>query len=64
MKKQKKASHKKSALAREAERLFSNPGPEVDLNPPPAYIGDQKIVQSVTTYSACEDPVPNLYRRQ
>ena len=60
---------KKSTLAKQAEKLFSsyqNPGiagiPETYLpyrNDAPAPV----IVQTFTTYSVCEDPIPALPKR-
>lgn len=61
-----KPGRKKSALAKQAEKLFpvqhsSIPMPAAD--PYPAYYGELRVVQTVTTYSACEDPIPNPYKK-
>jgi hypothetical protein len=58
----------KSELEKQYERLFPFAG---DLNVPavmpsqpyPDYPSPMRVVQTVTTYSACEDPIPNPYKR-
>ena len=35
----------------------------VPVEPYPAYPSPMRVVQSVTTYSACEEPIPNPYKR-
>jgi hypothetical protein len=66
MKRMKKAA-KKSELARQVEKLF--PQAPQDLTPSPGalfpesesgYIGEQKIVQTYTTYSVFEAPIPDF----
>ena len=61
-----KAATKKSALARQAEKLFSQQSPAVSapLENYPVYSGELRVVQTVTTYSACEEPIPNPYKQQ
>jgi len=60
----KETQQKRTALVREAERIFAQPQaqtpiyvvPEFEFQP---YAGELRVVQSVTTYSACEEPFPN-----
>ncbi len=57
----KETQQKKTALVREAERLFPQPHTAIYISPEPQpYAGELRIVRSVTTYSACEEPFPNL----
>lgn len=61
-----KPSTKKSALVREAERVFppqQQPVPHGYESHFP-YIGEPTVVQTFTTYSVCEDPIPNPYKKQ
>jgi hypothetical protein len=57
----------KSELEKQYERFFpfaSGTGvPSPQLQPYPEYPSPMRVVQSVTTYSACEDPIPNPYKR-
>lgn len=62
--KSQKPPMRKSALAREAERIFPQQehaptGYEPQFAPASAPV----IVQTFTTYSVCEDPIPNPYKR-
>jgi hypothetical protein len=51
---------KKSTLAKEAERLFSFHGTDTPMPSQPAtYPVIPMIVQTLTTYSVCEDPIPD-----
>ena len=56
-----------SELEKQYVGLFPSVGntdaPTVPLQPYPDYPSPMRVVQTVTTYSACEDPIPNLYRR-
>lgn len=56
---------KKSALAREAEKIFPSQQQPVPAayEPPFAPVGPPLIVQTFTTYSVCEDPIPNLHKK-
>jgi len=61
-----KPAMKKSAMAREAERTFPSEPQQheptaYDLYPTPASV--PVIVQTFTTYSVCEDPIPNPYKK-
>jgi len=70
MKRMSKAVTKKavqSELEKQYVRLFTSME-NMDLTatpaqPYPAYPTPMRVVQTVTTYSACEDPIPNPYRR-
>jgi len=61
-----KKAPQKSALVKQVEKLFpvqDSPIPsayEHYLSYPP----EPRYVQTFTTYSVCEDPIPNPYRRQ
>jgi len=60
-----KPAMKKSAMAREAERIFQ---PEQPQHEPSAYdysapASVPVVVQTFTTYSVCEDPIPNPFKR-
>lgn len=63
----KPTKQKKSVLAKQAEKLFSQqvaPLPPYEPAPAyPAYFGELRVVQTVTTYSACEEPIPNVYNK-
>jgi len=66
-KRMKKAT--KSALEKQHQQLFSS-RESVDVTTPlqpyptfPAYPSPMRVVQTVTTYSACEEPIPNPYKR-
>lgn len=61
-----KATPKKSALAKQAEKLFSYQNTDVVVirEPYPTYPTEPVIVQTFTTYSVCEDPIPDLRKRQ
>ena len=59
-----KPAEKISDLAKQAEKLFSSQTLTAPLAPLPEYIGEQRVVQSYTTYSACEEPIPNFFKRQ
>jgi hypothetical protein len=37
--------------------------PTLQPQPYPAYPSPMRVVQTVTTYSACEEPIPNPYKR-
>jgi hypothetical protein len=55
----------KSELEKQHQQLFSSGG-GVDVTPQqpyPEYPSPMRVVQTVTTYSACEDPIPNPYKR-
>ena len=57
----KETQQKRTALVKQAERLFPQSQTAIYVAPePPQYAGELRIVQSVTTYSACEEPFPNL----
>lgn len=52
----------KSPLAKQAERLFSFHDQSSISTFPESYTmypGEPRIVPSFTTYSVCEDPIPN-----
>lgn len=59
---------KKSTLAEEAEKLFSFHGADlaVPTQPIPSspYPSAPIIVQTFTTYSVCEDPIPDLRKQK
>ena len=56
----KETQQKRTVLVREAERLFAQPQTAIYVSPEPQpYAGELRVVQSVTTYSACEQPFPN-----
>jgi hypothetical protein len=63
----KSVTSQKSSLVKQAERLFRGQDVTTFVASPvetyPAY-GELRIVQSVTTYSVCEDPIPNLTKQQ
>jgi len=70
MKRAKKATAKKTGepeLEKQHQQLFPAVGNLDAALPPqqpyPDYPSPMRIVQTVTTYSACEDPIPNPYRR-
>jgi hypothetical protein len=70
MERMKKAISKKtvrSELEKQYSRLFTpaeNTDPIATLvQPYPSYPSPMRVVQTVTTYSACEDPIPNPYKR-
>jgi len=51
---------KKSNLAKQAEKLFSfNEADLVTLPQAPSYSTGPVILQTFTTYSVCEDPIPD-----
>ena len=56
----------KSALAKRAERLFSFQNSEVVVIPEsyPTQPTAPTIVQTFTTYSVCEDPIPDLPKQR
>jgi hypothetical protein len=58
----------KSELVKQAEKLFpaqTEPSPSVlAYEQHFAYPSEQVLVQTFTTYSVCEDPIPNPYKRQ
>lgn len=56
-----KKARKKTLLVKQFEKLFSYPysDPVGIPEPNPSYPGEPRTVQSFTTYSACEDPIPN-----
>ncbi len=65
MKRMKKAV--KTTLEKQHERLFSH-GENVGVfstpyQPYQEYPSPMRVVQTVTTYSACEEPIPNPYKR-
>ncbi len=70
MKRMKKAATKK-AVQSELEKQYVQLFPVADspdlamlpLQPYPAYPSPMRVVQTFTTYSACEDPIPNPYKR-
>jgi len=57
---------KKSKLAKQAEKFFSFH--DSDLATPresvPSYTTAPLIVQTFTTYSVCEDPIPDLRKQK
>lgn len=57
---------KKSTLAKQAERFFSFHDIDVTLPPEstPTYSPAPMIVQTFTTYSVCEDPIPDLRKQK
>jgi hypothetical protein len=58
-----KVVQKQSKLVQQVEKLFPEQQQPVSYSPEPfPYAGELRIVQSVTTYSACEEPIPNPYR--
>jgi hypothetical protein len=63
----KRITSKKSPLLEQAERLFRSQEDTTFGALPeeshPLY-GELRFVDSVTTYSACEDPIPNPYKQQ
>jgi len=63
MKRMKKAA--KTTLEKQYEQLFpvENIGLYSPLQPYPDYPTPMRVVQTVTTYSACEEPIPNPYKR-
>ena len=57
----------KSVLSKEVEKIFTY---EPEATPPAVgyeqYVtlsNQNVVVQTFTTYSVCEDPIPNLYRK-
>jgi hypothetical protein len=54
---------KKSTLAKQAEKFFvfheSAPVPPLEPSTTPNYMGGPVIIQTFTTYSACELPIPD-----
>ena len=55
----KETQQKKTPLVREAARFFPQSQTAIYVTPEPQpYAGELRIVQSVTTYSACEEPFP------
>jgi hypothetical protein len=70
MRRMKKAATKKSRrseVERQHVRLFPNYVENLDLTVMPSpyqgYPTPMRVVQTVTTYSACEEPIPNPYKR-
>ena len=67
MKAMRKVVKSVSELEKEYRQLF--PAEEyvnttvVPIDPYPAYPSPMRVVQTVTTYSACEEPIPNPYKR-
>jgi hypothetical protein len=56
---------KKSALAKEAERLFSFRESDAAFPTLPApYPATPVFLQTFTTYSVCEDPIPDLRKQK
>jgi hypothetical protein len=56
---------KKSALAKEAEKLFSFREGDTSLPIQPAsYPATPVLMQTFTTYSVCEDPIPDLRKQK
>lgn len=59
---------KKSTLAKEAEKLFSFHETDFALPAQPIpqspYPTAPVIVQTFTTYSVCEDPIPDLRKQK
>ena len=57
---------KKSVLAKQVEKLFPvQTAPAViAYEPHLSSPSEPSYVQSFTTYSVCEDPIPNPYKRQ
>lgn len=54
----------KNKLERQHEDLFSDKfGVTAVPTPYTPYPNDMRVVQTVTTYSACEEPIPNPYKR-
>lgn len=57
----------KSELEKQYERLMPFAGDiglsAIPLQPYPEYPSPMRVVQTVTTYSACEDPIPNPIKR-
>jgi hypothetical protein len=60
--------NKKSALQQRVEELFLLPPDSAPTVPPadfyPTYPEGPKVIQTYTTYSVCEEPIPNLYNRR
>jgi hypothetical protein len=56
---------KKSMLAKQAEKLFSLNGTDTHMSHEylPSYPTSPVVVQTFTTYSVCEDPIPD-FRKQ
>jgi hypothetical protein len=64
--KRSKRAARKSALAKQAEKLFSyenSDAPVIADTPYPTYGTEPVIVQTFTTYSVCEEPIPNFHKR-
>lgn len=61
-----KKATKKSSLAKQAEKLFSFHDSEIAVPPEPipAPPASPVFVQTFTTYSVCEEPIPNLRKQQ
>ena len=61
-----KPAQKKSALAKQAEKLFpAQDSPTiVAYESQLSYPNEPRYVQTFTTYSVCEDPIPNPFKRQ
>jgi hypothetical protein len=56
---------KKSILAKQAEKLFSFHDADVAVPTQPAlYPTAPTVVQTFTTYSVCEDPIPDLRKQK
>ncbi len=55
---------KKSVLAKQAEKLFSFHGTDTMPTQPASYPTAPVSVQTFTTYSACEDPIPDLRKQK
>jgi hypothetical protein len=61
-----KKAPKKSKLVKQAEKIFRyQPGtpPVVAYEPYLTYPSEPTVVQTFTTYSVCEDPIPNPYKK-
>jgi hypothetical protein len=61
-----KPATKKSALVREAEKVFpvQPQAAPAGYEPHLTYIGEPVVMQQTfTTYSVCEDPIPNPFKR-
>jgi hypothetical protein len=55
-------NQKQSALAKQAEKIFFTPQNavfQVSIETQQSYGGGLRVVQSFTTYSACEQPIPS-----
>jgi hypothetical protein len=57
---------KKSDLAKQAEKLFSFHGSDVITHQEysPSYLAAPVVVQTFTTYSVGEDPIPDLRKQK